>query len=187
MTGSGARGGFTLVELLVTLAVAAVLLTLAVPSFGTLIRDNRLAASANAFATAVALARSEALKRAAVVTVCKSADGQSCTGAGGWEQGWLVFVDDDGDGRRQGGETLLAVQGALKGSVTLRGQPAVADYISYGAAGATRTAAGGVQAGLLVLCDDRGFGGQARALVLSPSGRLSVMDAAAAGAASCTP
>ena len=179
----GRQRGFTLVELLVTLAVAAVLLTLAVPGFGNLVRDNRLATSANAFATAVALARSEAIKRAAVVSLCKSADGQACAGGGGWEQGWLVFVDADGDGQRQPAETLLAVHGPLGGSVTLRGDSALRDALSFGPTGATR----GMQAGLLVLCDDRGFGSQARGLVLSPSGRLSILEAPAAGATSCTP
>ncbi|RMD78761.1 MAG: prepilin-type N-terminal cleavage/methylation domain-containing protein [Gammaproteobacteria bacterium] len=183
----GSSGGFTLVELMVTLAVAAVLVTLAVPGFGTLIRNNRLATAANAFAASLSLARSEAVKRAAVVGVCKSADGQTCTSAGGWEQGWLVFVDLDGDGLRQPTEEALAVQGPLGGTVTLRGDAALRDRLAYGSTGFAQAPGGGPLSGLLVLCDDRGFGSQARGLVLSPSGRLSVMDASAAGATSCTP
>ena len=86
--------GFTLIELMITLVIAAILLTTAVPSFEALITNNRLSTQANAFIGALYLARAEAIKRNLDVTVCKSGDGQNCSNnASGFEQGWIVFVD----------------------------------------------------------------------------------------------
>ena len=68
-----------MIELIVTMVVAAIVLTLGVPSFRELINNNRLTSGANEFVTALNLARSEAIKRSVRVTVCKSADGTTCT------------------------------------------------------------------------------------------------------------
>lgn len=83
--------GFTLVELMVTLAVAAVVLALALPSFQRLMQSNRADTIGNEFATALTFARMEALKQARRVTICASNDGVAC--AGGWGDGYIVFVD----------------------------------------------------------------------------------------------
>ncbi len=80
--------GFTLLELMVTLVVAAILITLAVPSFLDATLGARLSAHANNLAASAQLARSEAIKRNANVTLCASTDGTSC--GGGWENGWIV-------------------------------------------------------------------------------------------------
>ena len=85
--------GFTLVELLVTLAVAAILLALATPSFADLLRANRLAAANNALVTALNVARAEALRRGQPVTICASADQRSCSSSTDWATGWVVFQD----------------------------------------------------------------------------------------------
>ena len=91
--------GFTLVELMVTLVIAAILLTAGVPSFTTLIKNNRLTTSTNELVGALTLARSEAVKRGLRVTVCKSADQASCDTSGtGWQQGWIVFTDENNSG-----------------------------------------------------------------------------------------
>lgn len=86
-----AVGGFTLVELLVTIAVAAILLSLAMPSFSDATLSGKLAASANDLVAGVTLGRSEAIKRNAVASMCVSSNGTSC-GSGGWEQGWIVIA-----------------------------------------------------------------------------------------------
>jgi len=83
-------GGFTLLELMVTLAVAAILLGIAVPSLGDATLGGKLAASANDLVAGVAMGRSEAIKRNAVTSLCVSSNGTSC-GSGGWEQGWIVI------------------------------------------------------------------------------------------------
>ena len=84
--------GFTLLELMVTLGVAAIVLSAGVPGFIGVVQNNRAASQANELVTALSLARSEAVRRSARVGVCQSADGLTCGGAG-WQQGWIVFED----------------------------------------------------------------------------------------------
>lgn len=83
--------GFTLLELMVTLAVAAIIVTVGIPGMRQLIQNNRAATSANNLVSAMQMARSEALKRGSNVTVCASSDGATCTGT--WPQGWIVATD----------------------------------------------------------------------------------------------
>lgn len=86
--------GFTLVELMVTVAVLAILLAIATPSFTSIINGNRLASGANEIVGSLQLARSEAVKRNRSVALCRSTDGATCVGAAGgaWE-GWITVVD----------------------------------------------------------------------------------------------
>ncbi|MDO8343969.1 MAG: GspH/FimT family pseudopilin [Cellvibrio sp.] len=83
--------GFTLVELMVTLGVAAIALSIAVPSFQTQILNNRSIALGEDFASAVNYARSEAVKRAGRVSLCASKNGTACDGV--WTDGFMAFVD----------------------------------------------------------------------------------------------
>src|SRR5947209_2461821 len=87
--------GFTLVELLVVLAIAAILVGYGAPAFSGLLRSTRLTTATNDLFAGMLMARSEAVKRRSRVALCKSSDGQSCTAAGGWEQGWIVFHDSN--------------------------------------------------------------------------------------------
>lgn len=87
-------GGFTVIELLVGVAVLAILTTLAVPSFHQFILNNRLAAQANEMVGAFQFARSEALKRGLTVQVCSSSDGAGCNG--NWHEGWVAIADPGG-------------------------------------------------------------------------------------------
>ena len=84
--------GFTLLELMVTITVAAMVLALGVPSFVDLVRNNRAATNVNELLTAFAIARSESIKRGSNVSVCRSSDGATCTAA--WSEGWIVFSDN---------------------------------------------------------------------------------------------
>lgn len=83
--------GFTLIELMFTLILVAVLVSLAAPSFDSSIRDNRVLTETNSMIAAVANARSEALKRGRMVSICPSADGATC--GADWGQGWIVYVE----------------------------------------------------------------------------------------------
>lgn len=85
--------GFTLIELMITLSIAAIVLALGVPSFQEMMRNNRAATHMNEFTSALNLARSEAIKRGQRVALCPSINQTSCTGASDWEDGWIVFVD----------------------------------------------------------------------------------------------
>lgn len=82
--------GFTMMELLVAVSIAAVLFAIGVPMYRNASLGARLSAAANNLLASVQLARSEAIKRNVQVTLCTSSDGATCAAGGGWEQGWIV-------------------------------------------------------------------------------------------------
>lgn len=88
MRSRRASAGFTLIELLVSIAVLGIVLALAVPSFDGVVARSKLRAVANDLAASAYLARSEAIKRNAVVRLCSSSDGSTCSGT--WNDGWIV-------------------------------------------------------------------------------------------------
>ena len=90
--------GFTLMELMVTLSVAAILLAIAAPSFTSIFNTNRLAGSANELLATLQSARIEAVRRNLRTVVCRSDDGSTCNTAGGNWGGWLAFVDTNANG-----------------------------------------------------------------------------------------
>ena len=103
--------GFTMVELLTTIAIASILLTLAVPSFQYVTNSNRIASELNGLVGDLQFARAEAIKEGRTVTVCVSADGQNClTNATTWQSGWIVFSDPTNVGVHDPAETIFRVQ-----------------------------------------------------------------------------
>ena len=132
--------GFTLVELLVTLMVTVVLMGLAVPSFRILLLKRAVQAAADALVDDLRLARSEAIKRSATVSICNSIDGASCSNGPGWASGWIVFVDTDGNGTLDAGEQILRVQDALRSVASIASDNPASDrrFIVYQATGMAR-------------------------------------------------
>ena len=90
--------GFTLIELVITLLIAAILVTVGIPSFQSIIRTNLGTAIANEALTAINYARVEAIKRGLSVSVCSSNNGLSCAGSTDWATGYIVFADINADG-----------------------------------------------------------------------------------------
>jgi Tfp pilus assembly protein FimT len=96
-------GGFTIVELIATVAIAALLLAVGVPSLLRLISSSAITGYADSLTGDLALARSEAIVEKSTVTICKSADLLNCdlpisgTGTKSWTNGWIVFSDVDGN------------------------------------------------------------------------------------------
>jgi type IV fimbrial biogenesis protein FimT len=91
MTETSYRG-FTLIELMITVSLVAILLSVAIPSFREVIQNNRAASQANALLAAFNLARAEAVKRGEQVRVCPSSDQATCSGGSDWTVGWIVQV-----------------------------------------------------------------------------------------------
>lgn len=175
---NGARG-FTLVELLVTVSVLAVLLAVAVPSFQSTIASSQLTGRTNELVSALNMARSEAIRRGTRVTLCKSSSGTACTTSGNWEQGWIAFVDTTRSGTSasvDSGETVLLLQQAISGTTLIKGSTNVANYVSFGADGRPRTLAGAFISGKLLTCNTSTAltnAARAREVELSTVGRLS--------------
>jgi type IV fimbrial biogenesis protein FimT len=128
------KSGFTLVELMVTLAVGAIILTIGVPALNSMMSSNRAAGNANDLVNALRLARSEAVKRGEGVTVCASdANNAVCSGAD-WQNGWLVFTDPDNDRvYAAADDTLIRVWQAPEGGMTFDGStPNTIRFLSSG-------------------------------------------------------
>ena len=143
--------GFTLAELMITLAVAAILLAIAVPSFRTFVQNSRLTTQADTLVYSLNLARNEAVKLDTPVAVCASSDGATCTGA--WVNGWIVCYP--AANCLPGSATPPTV---LQVSPGLSNGNTVAEKIS-GATLATYSSNGQTGAGYqFVFCDSRGAG-----------------------------
>lgn len=155
------KTGFTLVEMLVTLSIAAIVIVGSLPAFSHLYAQHRADTGLQLLLRSLALARSEAIKRSARVAIA---------GNGRWEDGWDTFVDANGDGHVNIGEELLYRQAALSG-VTLRGNSTVKSVISYRSDGHSASPNNAFQAGTLLLCPENGKVDGYR-IVLARGGRV---------------
>ncbi len=104
--GPGRQRGFTLAEVLTTLAVAGVSLSLVVPSLASVTRSNLRAGAINELVGTLHLARSEAITRNTPIVICPSKDSRTCAPVA-WESGWIRFVDGNGNFKADAGETVL--------------------------------------------------------------------------------
>lgn len=130
---AGKQHGFSLVELMLVLALAAVLLAAAAPNLGTLLRTQQLKSASGDLLAAIGMARSQALARGRVVKLAPRDAAQS-----DWAQGWRLFVDRDGDGLAGPADELIAEHGALPGGMAAAfafTNPAPPYYIAYNGAG----------------------------------------------------
>lgn len=133
MRAPRARRGFSLPELLVVGAIAAILLGVAAPQLAALLRAQQLRNATGDLFGALSLARAQAIARNERVAVApRDAAGSD------WTRGWTVFVDRDGDARPGAGDAILSVHEALPagfGAAFAFTQPAAAHYIAYNGAG----------------------------------------------------
>jgi type IV fimbrial biogenesis protein FimT len=185
-TNSGAswayfQRGYTLVEMMVVLGIAAIIASIAIPSYRGMMNTSRVSDSATSLHGALMLARTEALKRNGRVVVCKisnvvptpparpACDGTPSTRANmGWANGWMTFVDPNGNSTLDANEELIFVQNNLaKNAVDGAIVPSVAqELIVFGAMGQSFMAMNFVLSGADASLD--------RAVCIAAGGRVRV-------------
>ncbi len=173
--------GVTLLEVLMVMAISGVLAMIAAPSMSAIVNSARLSSASNTFVTGLHHARSEAIKRRSRVVLCKSGDGLTCLDSGGWEQGWIVFHDENNNGYREDPEHIIRHEGRMGGKLRLNQN--VARYVSFTPTGTTRLVGGGFQAGTLTLCHQSESSSEARQIILNAIGRPRVDKAPVASCA----
>ena len=157
--------GLTLIELLIVVAVATLLCTVALPALSGGLEAARGADARAALLSSLMAASNRAALTGTRSVLCPSLDGRSCADSPDWSLGWLVFLDSNASREFDAGETVLRVQPALAGRVRLRstvGRTRIVFQGNGGNAGSNVT---------FTLCDGRGPG-KARALILSNTGGL---------------
>ena len=162
--------GFTINELMFTVMVLAVLLSLATPSFIETINSNRVTAQNNDFVTALNYARSEALRQVRSVAVCASADSATCSGDTNWSTGWIAFTDLNSDGSLNGADPLLQAWPATGNGMTLNST--TRSFVRYGSNGV----ASGVETFKLTKPGCSGL--KAREITISTTGRVNTQKVA---------
>jgi type IV fimbrial biogenesis protein FimT len=156
------EAGFTLVEMMIALVVLGILITVGVPSFQDLVRNNRVLAQANALTGSLATARSEAVSRRRPVIVCRSNNGTAC--AGTWADGWIGYEDTDDDGTLDSGEEVFMSHDAPDDDMTITFSHAD-NQVTF------NTRGNSAQRGTFTVCDERGAT-RARAVIVATTGRV---------------
>lgn len=173
------QSGFTVIELMVTLAVAAILLTVAVPSFEAVINSNRLSAASNELMAALQTARMEAIRSNHRTILCLSAapdNAASPSCSSGSATGWIVFRDDNSNGSPSAAELIRATTTPQR--VQMLSSSAFGSKVTFRADGMARDASGNLLKGTMQFCMPTGRPAQNLRLVHVASGsRVSIEQA----------
>lgn len=176
------QNGFTLYELLITVLIVGVVLTLGIPNLTQFTANSRITSTANDLHAAFLMARGESARAKNNITICASDDTVLPRDCGGtWDQGFIVFVDNDFDATRDGGDALLREHPSAAEGVSF----AIANdatYFMFAATGLGRRDAGNnVPVSQIIVCDERGTAetsadfSAARLFVATPVGRATVV------------
>ena len=155
--------GFTLIELMVVVALIGILMAFGVPAMNSFAQNDRLTTQINTLVGHLAYARSEAVLRNIRVGLCVSDDMVSCSGKN-WAEGWILFVDVDRNSIFSVGDEILRVKQALAGNNTLTnsiGSEFVYDSRGFSLSGSSTFS----------LCDDRGAA-YMKSISISNTGRV---------------
>ncbi len=164
--------GFTLVELMVALAILAILVMAAAPTFNATLKRNRIESQLKDLSSHVKLARSEAISRSRTVTMCRSSDQTTCSTAapvGNWSIGWITFLDINGNATIDADDIVLRVHEGLGRNILT-----VSDANPIpGNVGDIQFTRNGVNTRVTFqMCEDGGDNTMARALIMELTGRL---------------
>lgn len=160
--------GFTLTELLITLAIAGILAMIGAPAMGSLLARTRNASAEVAIADALRHARSAAVMHNTRVLVCPSRDGHRCQPDLDWQHGWIVARDADHDGQPDAGVPVIATRAAMPAGirmVTSAGRPQVVFHPNGSAAGSNAR---------FTICHARQREG--KSVIVANSGRVRLAD-----------
>ncbi|WP_027148791.1 GspH/FimT family pseudopilin [Methylobacter tundripaludum] len=155
--------GVTLIELIITISIAAILAGVAIPSFTSIINSTRLTTYANELVASLSLARSEAVKRGVQISVRRKGSTNQ-----NWDSGWDIFTDLDGDGVFDTADTLLKTYPALTSGFTLRtGTAGYQDFAAYLPSGLSLSSSGDT----FRLCTGSADTASSRAIAINALGR----------------
>jgi type IV fimbrial biogenesis protein FimT len=186
MAALAKSSGFTMVELMMTIAIGSIVLMLAVPSFRYVTNSNRIAAEINGLLGDLQFARAEAIKEGRTVTVCVSSNGSNCLNPNpaAWQNGWIVFSDPAATGVPAVG-SVLRVQKPFSGTDTFTASPNTLTSVTFNREG---YAAGTANGTLITLQDSTHTSAWTRCLTLSLVGQVTTEKAGdpATNGATCT-
>jgi type IV fimbrial biogenesis protein FimT len=179
------QNGFTLYELLITLLIVGVVLSFGVPGLSSFTQSSRISTAANDLHSSFQLGRSEAVRARDNITICASNDSMTATPtcSGTLNDGWIIFIDTDGDIERDAGESVLRAMPAVDSKIDILTNGPGATYFSFAGTGLGRgdIAGKGPSIQTARLCDENGnviaAGGSsaARVLIVTPIGRATVL------------
>ena len=160
--------GFTLGELMVTLAIVGIVMAFAIPSMQTFVKNERLTTQINTLVSHLAYARSLAVTRRQQVILCASDNTTSCS-VNDWAKGWILFIDVDNSSTLTAGDEILRVKQVLAGGNSLVSSPVISSII-YDNRGFAPFSGGRT----FSLCDDRGASDPyyVKSITISNTGRV---------------
>ena len=172
MTYGRRTAGFTMTELIVTMSIVAILLAIGIPSFRYVTVSNRISSEVNGLLGDMQYARSIAVKEGLPVTVCVSNNngGQCSPNNSSWQDGWIVFLDSNGDQVRQGQEVIVRVQNPFSSSDTFQPEAGSFSAITFNREGYATTGNAGTVT--LAVHDSTGNLPLTRCLAITPVGML---------------
>ena len=159
------RNGFTIIELMIVLAVLTIITSTVLPAFRHLLIKIEVDGQINTLVSTMHLARSEAVKHNQVVTICKSLDRQHCGGT--WSDGWLMFVDNNADGDKSLLEQAITTGQLTEGYKLSWSAFGSDNYIRFRQNGLTSS-----HNGSFIVCPTSGDSGFARAVIISKTARV---------------